>query len=157
MFKDNKILEHRDSEKDDGDNTCEDCPFQTNSESCMDNHIKQTKHMSRHNKEMVEDYICKKCGTECETGKELGVHMGGHTGDQQCDFCNMEFMTRHLLRRHMRYNHNINIEDSYKIQTNDSYDMEYNSDDPMYTQEPVGNSPFYPCRFCKKYLKIRMK
>ena len=153
LFKDHKILEHEDSDTEDGDYTCDDCPFQTNSESCMDNHIKQTKHMSRHNKETVEDYICKKCGTECETGKELRVHMGGHTGDQQCDFCNMEFMTRHLLRRHMRYNHNINMEDSYKIQTNDSYDMEYNSDDPMYTQEPVGNSPFYPCRFCKKIFK----
>ena len=134
-----------------------DCPFQTNSESCMDNHIKQTKHMSRHNKETVEDYICKKCGTECETGKELRVHMGGHTGDQQCDFCNIKFMTRHLLRRHMRYNHNINIEDSYKIQKMIHMIWNIIVMTPCIPKNQLEIHHFILVDSVKKYLKIRMK
>ena len=70
IFKDHKIQEHKDSETEDGDYTCDDCPFQTNSKSGMNNHNKQTKHMSLHNKE-VEDYICATCGTECQSANEL--------------------------------------------------------------------------------------
>ena len=47
MFKDHKILEHKDSETVDGNYTCEDCPFQTNCGSGMNNHNKQTKHIIR--------------------------------------------------------------------------------------------------------------
>lgn len=32
MFKNHKILEHKDSETEDGDYTCEDSPFQTTSD-----------------------------------------------------------------------------------------------------------------------------
>merc|ERR1711867_71657 len=148
MFKDHKMLEHKDSETEDGDYTCDDCPFQTNSESGMNNHNKQTKHMSIQNME-VEDYICVACGTESELANELRVHLC-HAKEHQCNFCNLKFMTRQLLKCCILNIHNINVEDLYKIQANNTYDNDFNSVDHMDTDEPDENPSFYPCRFCKK-------
>ena len=148
MFKDHKMLEHKDSETEDGDYTCNDCPFQTNSKSGMNNHNKQTKHMSIQNK-AVEDYICVACGTEYESSNELRVHLC-HAKVHQCNFCNLKFMTRQLLKRHILNIHNINVEDLYKIQANNTYDNDFNSVDHMDTDEPDENPSSYPCRFCKK-------
>ena len=59
-------------------------------------------------------------------------------------------MTRQLLKRRILNIHNINVEDLYKIQANNTYDNDFNSVDHMDTDEPDENPSFYPCRFCKK-------
>ena len=62
-------------------------------------------------------------------------------------------MTRQLLKCRILNIHNINVEDLYKIQANNTYDNDFNSVDHMDTDEPDENPSFYPCRFCKKTLR----
>ena len=59
-------------------------------------------------------------------------------------------MTRQLLKCRILNIHNINVEDLYKIQANNTYDNDFNSVDHMDTDEPDENPSSYPCRFCKK-------
>ena len=49
-------------------------------------------------------------------------------------------MTRQLLKRRILNIHNINVEDLYKIQANNTYDNDFNSVDHMDTNEPDENS-----------------
>ena len=131
-------------------------PFRTNSESYKENHVKQTRYMSMHNKEL-EDHICEIHGIYFKAGNKLMVLKGNHTKEQECNFFNVKFITRQLLKYHRMHIHNINMEGLYKIEANHTHYMDYNSDDHMDHHEPNENPSLHLVDTVKRHLNINMK
>ena len=104
------------SSSDDGQYTCNDCSYQTNTNVNLQNHIRETKHSVN----KTNYHICEICGTEHESLSEFKIHMVSHKSKYKCELCEVSFINKSDLRQHMRRIHKILREDWDKIQSENS-------------------------------------
>ena len=113
------VESHMKCHREDGDLKCDDCSFQANNIDILKNHTRILKHTYT---VKVQDFICDKCGIECETMNELRDHKNRHGVKHviKCSICSQEFTSKGQLRNHMREAHRMLREDWNQIQTGNS-------------------------------------
>ncbi len=122
----------------DGDFICNVCPYQTNTLTKLNNHLKDTRHdlhkggrhdMTLEDQQVVQDFICQECGIECETVYELDHHKETHVEHNQakdfiCDECGIDYETNGDLKKHKVILHTLTFECRYcDFKTNDDEDF----------------------------------
>ena len=90
--------------KTDGINKCDDCDFQTDVETEMENHT-QIKHI-----DPTEGCHCEKCNLTLDTNDSLKSHLRRarckvHVEGVLCEKCNITFTTNEHLKKHIQFNH----------------------------------------------------